>query len=734
MAASLRRLTLALLAVVPVERAATYGSPLANGEQQVISPDLDLSTPPTPPHTHAASPGKQGHQRKLRGRFLHITDLHPDDFYKAHTSTAEGIACHRGSGPAGYYGAETSDCDSPFSLLDATLDWIADNIASEIDFVVWTGDTARHDSDEKKPRSQDQVLGSNRRIADKFFETFSNPKDKKRLGVPVVPNLGNNDILPHNILVPGPTKWLQYYTDVWRHFIPEEQRHSFEFGGWFDVEVIPNKLTVFSLNTLYLFDRNAAVDGCNAPSEPGFKQMEWLRIQLQILRERNMKAILIGHVPPARTDSKQNWDESCWQKYNLWMRQYRDVVVASLYGHMNIDHFIAHDTQDIQLGLINGGQQRFSAREAMEDEFSVQSATDYLQELRQGWSKIPKVGGAKALDEEGDYFDDLDDDLNGLDDEESMDASGKKKKKHKGKKGNKIGKYAERYHISLISPSVVPNYFPTIRVYEYNISGLENTPAWSDTNTVRKSDSAMETDEDSRFDELRRREDSDDVGTDAKKGGKKGKKGKKKPHDPNLIVPEPPSKSSPPGPAYSAQPLTLTGYTQYFANLTYLNNDMTEDGPSSFRWRDGIHKDKDPKSKKPHPRPFAYEVEYSTFTDKIFKLKDLTVRSYVKLAYRIGQTGLGKSSFDLEDFEKDFEEDDDEDEAPAHDEASDSSHDWDNDDVAGVQDDEDDEFEVEGKKGKHRGKGKKRKQNKVWLHFLDHAFVSTVPKKRLKKL
>ncbi|KAH6685264.1 Metallo-dependent phosphatase-like protein [Plectosphaerella plurivora] len=687
MAASLRRVALALLAVATVERIATHGSPLANGngEQQVLSPDLDSPTPPPPIHA-----GKQGHQRKLRGRFLHITDLHPDEFYKAHTSTAEGIACHRGSGPAGYYGAETSDCDSPFSLLDATLDWIAENVANDIDFVVWTGDTARHDSDEKKPRSQDQVLGTNRRIADKFFETFSNPKDKQRLGVPVVPNLGNNDILPHNILVPGPTKWLQYYTDVWRHFIPEEQRHSFEFGGWFDVEVIPNKLTVFSLNTLYLFDRNAAVDGCNAPSEPGFKQMEWLRIQLQILRERGMKAMLIGHVPPARTDSKQNWDESCWQKYNLWMRQYRDVVVASLYGHMNIDHFIAHDTHDIQLDLTTGGERRLSTRGSLESELSVQSATDYLQELRQGWSKIPKVGNAKALEEE------------------------------------------ERYHISLISPSVVPNYFPTIRVYEYNISGLENAPAWSDTNTVRKSDSAMDIAEETFLDELRRRDDDTEVNTEAKKGGKKGKKGKKggkgkKPHDPNLIVPEPPSKSSPPGPAYSAQPLTLTGYTQYYANLTYLNNDMTQDGPSSFRWRDGIHKDKDPKSKKPHPKPFAYQVEYSTFTDKIFKLKDLTVRSYVKLAYRIGQTSLGKSDFeDLED----FEDDDDEDDILDDEEDSETSDD--------VQD-EDGDVESEGTKGGQRGKGKgkkgkKRKQNKVWLHFLDHAFVSTVPKKQLKKL
>lgn len=553
-------------------------------------------------------------------------------------------------------------------------------------------------------------MGTNRRIADKFFETFSDKKGH-RLNVPVVPNLGNNDILPHNILVPGPTKWLQYYTDVWRHFIPEEQRHSFEYGGWFGVEVIPNKLSVFSLNTLYLFDRNAAVDGCNSPSEPGFKQMEWLRIQLQIMRERGMKAILIGHVPPARTDSKQNWDETCWQKYNLWMRQYRDVVVASLYGHMNIDHFIAHDTDDIQMELINGKDETLKTRETMEDEFSVSSAADYLHELREHWSKIPKVN-VKALDEGTgeNYFDDADD--FDEDEDEEVDAEGKKKKKkHKGKK-NKIGKFAERYHVSLISPSIVPNYFPTIRIYEYNISGLEDNAVWSSSHEPMSHETVLDADEDWN-DELRKRE----VETERRKKGKKGRKGKK-PKDPNLVVPDPPSKSSPPGPAYSPQPLTLLGYTQYFANLTYLNNDVTQDDASSERWRDGINKDKNPKTKRPHPRPFEFEVEYSTFTDKLFKLTDLTVRSYVKLARRIGQKHVkGKGMFEgLERGESDDEEDYDEEDFEE--------------DADEVSDDETD-VDVDGKKG---GKKKKRKKNKVWLHFLDHAFVGTVPKKRLKKL
>lgn len=75
--------------------------------------------------------------------------------------------------------------------------------------------------------------------------------------IPVVPTFGNNDILPHNIFDIGPNRWTKQYLSIWRHFIPEEQRHQFDQGGWFSVEVIPNHLTVFSLNSLSVFVHQA---------------------------------------------------------------------------------------------------------------------------------------------------------------------------------------------------------------------------------------------------------------------------------------------------------------------------------------------------------------------------------------------------------------------------------------------------------------------------------------------
>merc|ERR1711964_636886 len=133
----------------------------------------------------------------------------------------------------------------------------------------------------------------------------------------------------------------------------------------------------------------------------------------------------------------------------------------------------------------------------------------------------------------------------------------------------------------------------------------------------------------------------------------------------DLIVPSPPAKSSPPGPAYSPQPLTLLGYTQYFANLTYINHDsyVGNEEAEADKWHEGKHKGKHPKDKVPHPKPFKFQVEYDTFTDPVYKLKDLTVRSYIKLAHRIGQYKPRKGyRIDGSSDSKEFEESDEEDE------------------------------------------------------------------------
>ncbi|KAG9235637.1 vacuolar endopolyphosphatase-like protein [Amylocarpus encephaloides] len=706
------RIIALFLAVRLLDTSVTYATPIASGQHhQILQAPLEDLT--YSPHPRPAS-------ARLHGRFLHITDLHPDPHYKSLSSIQSDDACHRGKGPAGKYGAETTDCDSPYALVNATFKWIQENLKDEVDFVIWTGDSARHDNDEKIPRTQDEVLSTNRWIATKFAETFGKGNDpKKALAIPIVSTFGNNDILPHNILLSGPNKWLKSYANIWSKFIPEEQRHGFERGGWYFVEVIPNKLAVFSLNTLYFFSNNAGVDGCAQTSEPGYEHFEWLRIQLQFIRERGMKAILMGHVPPARTESKELWDETCWQKYTLWLQQYRDIIVGGLYGHMNIDHFMLHDTKQITIS----GQDKASAidedREIMDDDLSIESANDYLEELRENWSNLPNPAPV-------------------LKDSNPAKDSKKGKRSQKDKLLDKIGgPWGERFHVTNVGPSIVPNYFPTLRIVEYNISGLEKTPRWVDvqkasevveqTQRVQDMDDApsvqFEIDEEVDLVFTEKKSDLSIAKKHKKKKGKKHKKKPKHPKDPNLVVPAPPTKSSPPGPAYSPQSLTMLGYTQYFANLTHINNLQLVDalGAGSDdvweeRWREGKHKGKHPKNKTPHPNPFKYQVEYDTFNDTIYKMKDMTVRSYLRLAHRIGKYKPKKGdSIDGNDCENGTDEEED--------------YDIEN------------ETDVEKHKKKHKRKHKKHKKkkhhrqhekNKVWLTFIQRAFIGTLDEEELR--
>jgi endopolyphosphatase len=560
----------------------------------------------------------------------------------------------------------------------------------------------------------DEVLAANVWVAKKFGEVFCTKNDPEALSVPIVPTFGNNDILPHNILLSGPNKWLKTYTDIWSKFIPEEQRHGFERGGWFYVEVIPNQLAVFSLNTLYFFSHNAAVDGCALRSEPGFEHLEWLRIQLQFMRTRGMKAILIGHVPPARTESKQLWDETCWQKYTLWLQQYRDVVVGGIYGHMNIDHFMLQDTKDIDLILLEGKPSVDQAiRAQMEEELTIESASDYLQELRDSWSDLPNP-------------------VVTAEDEKAAKTKKTKKKKKKSKKSKRDkalkkigGPWGERFHATFVSPSIVPNFFPTLRVIEYNITGLDRTAIWANTRPELELKQDIDLFEGSSVSYLDEFEDDDGVDTISEnvdesfslKTKKKGKK-HKKPSLPDFVIPSPPSKCSPPGPAYSPQTLTLLGYTQYYANLTFLNNDFVdevspEDNANAEKWHEGKHHGNHPKSDVARPNPFQYQVEYDTFTDPIYKLKDMTVRSFIKLAHRIGQYTPQKGDEVDQAIPNLWEEETDDE----------------SDDKADHEIDAERGKEKKHKKKKKKGRRKHRKQdekNKVWLRFIKRAFVGTL--------
>lgn len=655
----------------------------------------------------ASSEDSNPGERRVRGKFLHITDIHPDPYF--HVGAVGDDKCHvdpdhndadypeeddnllrfRADGKkkhghhkgkdhekmpkAGYYGLELSSCDGPVSLMNATFDWIDQNIRDEIDFIIWTGDNVRHDNDNRYPRLEQDIFGYNQIVSSKFHDLFRYNETRDGEGhngggdpqhplvIPIIPSLGNNDVFPHNLYLPGPSFQSRRMLQIWSEFVPEAQQHIFSRGSYYFQEVIAGKLAVISLNTLYFYKANPMSDGCDDKTDPGYKHLVWLGVVLEEMRQRGMKVWLSGHVPPV----EKNYEDSCHLKLAHWLTAYRDIIVGSVFGHMNIDHFVVLDPKKIEkaqsqdIGVPGLGYKShvtdfldvsISASHPMHTFGSIYKR-NYIETVREDYSEI--AGPRKWHDE-----------------------------------------YGSNFAIAHVAPSVIPNYYPSLRVWEYNTTGLGeeigNPPhppafrAWSEVLEEFERDYAQDVmddieiewfdangevaDDDEEEDEVEMlveaiqqdvvvkpgtlasffgglqfwksssgvstsetvSEDSDSDLDASKKGkkkkgkkgkkkkGKKGKKGKKAKKDKSMPPKGP--KNLIPGPAYIPQLFTPTGYTQYFANITQFNKEYKKTGSSNFE----------------------YAVEYKT-SDAPYNFEHLTVRNWVQLARTLG---------------KDFEEDD----------------------------------------------------------------------------
>ncbi|KAG0254140.1 Endopolyphosphatase [Mortierella polycephala] len=521
-------------------------------------------------------------ESSLFGNFLHITDIHPDEFYIAGGTISS--SCHKNTtsddedglvgpgrtdgGVGGKYGAPYSICDSPFSLTNATFDWIDRNLIGNIDFVVWTGDNARHDSDNKHPRTQKEIEDLNQAIAEKFLEIFKHDEDDPfQTRIPIVPSIGNNDVYPHNIMEPGPNRILQHLSDIWSEFIPEDQYHTFQHGGYYTSEVVTGKISVIALNTLYFFNQNAAVDGCDSNSEPGTEQMDWLEVELKSMRRRKMVAYLTGHVPPAR----KSYSTSCFIRYTDIALRYQDVIVGHLFGHANIDHFFL-----LSESTVTGTSS--DADEIEESEMGAEAGR-----IRGSTQKnFRTTGMTRSRQQDEDINDNEYDLFHGLGLNSYLLELWRQ---YEGiPKHVKLNDYA----VVLVSPSVIPTYNPTLRVYSYQLTIEKEDGPLTLNSAVGKSEEEEEDDEEEEKEYLDESDENDFV-------KKKKKKKPKKPKRP----------ANPP----AVPPITFgfpLNYTQYWVNLTHTN--LLETQPE-------------------------FEIEYRTQED--YGLQDLSVAHWLDLAKKI---------------------------------------------------------------------------------------------------
>ncbi|KGU03712.1 endopolyphosphatase [Candida albicans P87] len=526
-------------------------------------------------------------KQTIHGRFLHITDFHIDHHYQKGSDIDK--VCHGGEGKASKYGDAILGCDSPPILVEETFKWITDNLIDKIDFIVYTGDSARHDNDREYPRTRQHIFNMNKEISDKFV-TLTSESD----GQPLIYPVSNNDIMPHNLMDTGPSLQTRELFEAWRPFIPQVQMHTYLMGAYYFQEVIPNQLAVLSLNTMYWFDSNPMVDDCDNKGDPGYKLFEWLGYVLKEMRARNMKVWLCGHVPP----NEKNYDTTCLRKYIAWTHEYRDVIVGGLYGHMNLDHFIPLDSVQAYKSIQKDFKDEFKQKSV----FSVEDEDDLALEDSNLYKALDENFSDKFFRVTGGVPNNKVTYLETLREELYAPLKGKKKS----------GEHFERYSIAHVTASIIPTFNPGMRVWEYNITDLEDKlqqvkfEPWDkffagvermievQSNYVDEKDN----------DEMNWQE-MDDITIERKKKHKKKNRKKKKDH----TFPKPMPENLPLGPAYIEQTFTPERYVQYYADLESINKGKKE---------------------------FGYEIEYST-DDSLYGLKALTVEEWIKFGRKLGE-------------------------------------------------------------------------------------------------
>lgn len=526
-------------------------------------------------------------KQTIHGRFLHITDFHIDHHYQKGSDIDK--VCHGGEGKASKYGDAILGCDSPPILVEETFKWITENLIDKIDFIVYTGDSARHDNDREYPRTRQHIFNMNKEISDKFV-TLTSESD----GQPLIYPVSNNDIMPHNLMDTGPSLQTRELFEAWRPFIPQVQMHTYLMGAYYFQEVIPNQLAVLSLNTMYWFDSNPMVDDCDNKGDPGYKLFEWLGYVLKEMRARNMKVWLCGHVPP----NEKNYDTTCLRKYIAWTHEYRDVIVGGLYGHMNLDHFIPLDSVQAYKSIQKDFKDEFKQKSV----FSVEDEGDLALEDSNLYKALDENFSDKFFRVTGGVPNNKVTYLETLREELYAPLKGKKKS----------GEHFERYSIAHVTASIIPTFNPGMRVWEYNITDLEDKlqqvkfEPWDkffagvermievQSNYVDEKDN----------DEMNWQE-MDDITIERKKKHKKKNRKKKKDH----TFPKPMPENLPLGPAYIEQTFTPERYVQYYADLESINKGKKE---------------------------FGYEIEYST-DDSLYGLKALTVEEWIKFGRKLGE-------------------------------------------------------------------------------------------------
>lgn len=122
-----------------------------------------------------------------------------------------------------------------------------------------------------------------------------------------------------------------------------EIKSNFTSYGFFVKDIVPYRLSIISLNTLFWFKENEAVQDCSpwdiindSPSSiPGDVHFRFLISVLQDRRKRKtgMGVVLMGHIPPKDFDDRILYHDNCYRNLVQMSGEYADVIISQHYGY-----------------------------------------------------------------------------------------------------------------------------------------------------------------------------------------------------------------------------------------------------------------------------------------------------------------------------------------------------------------------------------------------------------------
>ena len=267
-----------------------------------------------------AGPGPQPSGGKTF-KFVHISDVHMDLFYKEGTLATCGqpLCCREGiengteTNMAGHWGGLT--CDLPPRTLNAAIEQIKQ---LEPEFIMITGDFASHDV---WNQSKEYLLQYQELVSNAFRSNFPN--------TPLHVLFGNHACFPINQCGFGTDYWLpKAFSKFWN--LNDLDLLSLQTHAAF---IVRHKLTnlkimildtnVFNGGDIYIMQNNTNPKG----------QLDWIYNELLTAEKNKEQVYIMGHMPTGDVDALPTWSKH----FNVLVDRFEYTIAGMFFGHSHND-------------------------------------------------------------------------------------------------------------------------------------------------------------------------------------------------------------------------------------------------------------------------------------------------------------------------------------------------------------------------------------------------------------